>query len=93
MLPADLLPQSSALDPQHRWCLQGVSALGQSHACCSVGRVTGFLPPPEGAALPPNVFSRPAAARRMLEACCPTQQPTWATFKGMCPSRSPGPSV
>lgn len=54
------------------------------------GQVMGFLPPPEGPAPPPNVPPAGSKQRDAGKPAAPTWQPTWATFEGMCPSRSPG---
>ena len=82
--------QSSALGPQHRWCLQGVSALGQSHVCCSVGRVMGFLPPPEGPALPPNVPPAGSSQRDAGKPAVPPSSPPGPTSRACVHPGLPG---
>lgn len=44
----------------------------------------GFLPPPEGPALPLNVPPAGSSQSDAVKPAVPSRQPTWATFKGMC---------
>ena len=44
----------------------------------------GFLLPPEGPALLPNVPPAGRSQSNAVNPAVPSWQPTWATFEGMC---------